>query len=133
MHLVCAWLIRGDILPLPTFQFVTYSWDSKLKSSTTIYSSLNHPIFSDKAQDPIYNLGIYAYKVHNSLPYTWLVMPTESERVLREKSESMRWISEWGFELLILYLTKTNSFIMCNWNTLTLGKPLTLYKLLIYI
>ena len=62
IHLTCAWLIREDIPPRPTFPFVTYSWDSELKSSTTIYSSSDHLMFSNKAQGPIYNLGFYPYK-----------------------------------------------------------------------
>ena len=61
IHSTCAWLIRGDIPPRPTFPFVSHSWDSELKSSTTIYSSSDHPMFSDKAQGPIYNLGLYPY------------------------------------------------------------------------
>ena len=33
------------------------------------------------------------HKVHNSVPYIVLIMPTKSERVSSEKSESVRWIS----------------------------------------
>ena len=62
-HLDCAWLIRGDIPPWPTFPLVTYSWNFELKSSTIIYSSSDHPMLLAKAQGPIYNLGPYPYNV----------------------------------------------------------------------
>ena len=61
MHLTCAWLIRGDVPPQPTFPFKTYSWDSELNSLATIYSSSDHPTFSAKAQGPIYNLSPHPY------------------------------------------------------------------------
>ena len=64
IHLTYAWLIRGDITLWPTFPLVTYSWDSELKSSTTIYSSSDHPMFSDKAPGPICNLGHDPYNIY---------------------------------------------------------------------
>ena len=50
-----------------------------------------------------------ATKTSRTAPCTAL-MQTKSERVLKEKSESMRWKSEWGFEFFILNLIKTKPF-----------------------
>ena len=51
--------------PPPTFPFATYSWDFKLNTLTTVYSSSDQPTSSAKAQGSIYNFGplslIYIY------------------------------------------------------------------------
>ena len=61
LHLSEKILLLG-LFPL-TFLFVTYSSDSKLNTLTTVYSSLDHPTFSVKVQEPIYNLGPHPYSI----------------------------------------------------------------------
>ena len=48
-------------LPSPTFSFVTYSQDSKLNILIIVYSSLDQPTSSAKAQGPNIILGPYPY------------------------------------------------------------------------
>ena len=43
--------------PPPTFPFATYSWDFKLNTLNTVYSSSDQSTSSTKTQGPIYNFG----------------------------------------------------------------------------
>ena len=64
MHLVCAWLIRGEIPPQTTsltLSICDILKNSKLNALITVYLSSNHPTFSVRAQGPICNLGPYLY------------------------------------------------------------------------
>ena len=50
--------------PPSTFLFATYSWDFKLNTLTIVYSSLDQPTSSTKAQGPIYNFGLLSLYIY---------------------------------------------------------------------
>ena len=85
MICICSVLHLSDKILILTFLFVTYSRDSKLNTLTTVYSSLDHPTFSVKVQEPIYNLGPRPYSILSTHTHTQKKKKKDEKEIKKSK------------------------------------------------
>ena len=118
LHLFEETLLLG-LFPL-TFSFATYSRDFKLNTFTTVYSFLDHPTFSTKAQGPIYNLGPHPYNSSSKLRFFFL--SSEEKKwgfdFLRVKttysSDLHTWEHRFAHPIIVMTLWSSRCIINCS-------------------